>query len=375
MNEATDEQDTAGKKPNPEPTADPVRRWTFILLAAALGLFVWHIAADRITPYTSQARVHALIVPIAAEVSGTVTEVRVSNNQPVVAGQILFQIEPNRYQLAAEAARADLQTARQSTGASTAGVDAARAAVASAEASLFRARQDAVRLRRIKNEDPGAISDRRVESAEAALRVAQSQLRSAEANLEKARQDLGAEGENNARVLQAQAALERAELDLQRTQVAAPGDGVVTDVRVDKGNFASAGAPQMTFVAAHNVWVQAAFSENNLGNAKPGDSVEIGFDALPGRVFAGQIREIGFGVAVDSAPLGGLPTIENDRQWLRDEQRFATVIDFEMPDPEDRNHLRVGSQASVIVYTGDNWLFNAIGRLYVRAASLLGYVY
>ena len=375
MNEQTDKRDTPEKEVDLKPAADPVRRWTFIVLAAALVLFVWHIAADRITPYTSQARVHALIVPIAAEVSGTVTEVMVGNNQPVAAGQILFQIEPNRYQLAAEAARADLQTARQSMGASTASVDAAQAAVASAEASLLRARQDAARLRRIKKEDPGAISDRRIESAEAALLVARSQLRSAEASLEKARQDLGAEGDKNARVLQAQAALETAELDLQRTQVAAPGDGVVTDVRVDKGNFAASGSPQMTFLAAHNVWVQAAFSENNLGNAEPGDPVEIGFDALPGRVFPGRIREIGFGVAIDSAPLGGLPTIENDRQWLRDEQRFATVIDFEMPDPEDRNHLRVGSQASVIVYTGDNWLFNNMGRLYVRAASLLGYVY
>ena len=262
-----------------------------------------------------------------------------------------------------------------SAGASTASVDAAQAAVASAKAGLLRARQDAVRLRRIKKEDPGAISDRRLESAEAALLVTQSQLRTAEANLEKARQDLGVEGENNARILQAQAALESAELDLQRTTVIAPGNGVVTDVRVDKGNFASAGAPLMTFVAAHNVWVQAAFSENNLGNAKPGDPVEIGFDALPGRVFPGRIREIGFGVAIDAAPLGGLPTIENDRQWLRDEQRFAAVVDFDMPDPGHRNHLRVGSQASVIVYTGDNWLFNTLGRLYVRAASLLGYVY
>jgi multidrug resistance efflux pump len=356
------------------PPKDPVRKWTLIILALCGVLMIYYIVADRVTPYTTQARVNALVVPIAPEVSGTVTEVAVKSNQLVEQGDLLFQVDRERYELAVETAQANLQSARQATGASTANIDAAKAQVVSAQANLLRAEQDAVRLRRIKEEDPGAISDRRVEMAEASYTAAKASVQAAEANLERARQDLGASGEANFRILQAQAGLEQAELDLQRTSVTAPDDGVVTDVRVDRGNFAQAGAPLMTFLASHDIWVQADFTENNLGNIKPGDEVELVFDALPGNVVKGTIRTTGFGVNVESAPLGSLPTISNDRQWLRDSQRFSVLVDFELPNAEDRRGIRVGAQASVVVYTGGGFLFNSIAWLKMRLLSILTYI-
>lgn len=357
------------------PPIDPVRRWTFILLGACAVLMIWYMIADRVTPYTTQARVHALVVPIAAEVSGVVTDVAVTNNEFVVAGDLLFQVDRERYKLAVSTAEANLQSARQATGASTASVDAAKAQVEAARATLVRAKQDAVRLARIIEEDPGAISVRRLESAEATLAVTKSQLGAAEAGLERARQDLGETGDANFRVLQAQAALDQARLDLERTSVMAPDSGVVTDVRVDRGNFAQAGAPLMTFLATQDIWVQADFTENNLGNIKPGDKVELVFDALPGKVIRGSVRTTGFGVSVDSAPLGSLPTIDNDRSWLRDAQRFSVLVDFELPDAHDRIGIRVGAQASVMVYTGDGFLFNTIGKLKMRLVSVFTYAY
>jgi multidrug resistance efflux pump len=354
---------------------DPVRRWTLIVLGACFVLMVYYVVADRVTPYTTQARVYAVVVPIAAEVAGTVTEVAVTSNQAVSAGDLLFQVDRHRYELAVETAQVNLQTARQATGASTANVDAAAAQVDSARAALVRAEQDAVRLRRIKEEDPGAISDRRIEQAEASLAVTQSQLAAAEASLERARQDLGETGEQNSRILQAQTALAQAELDLSRTAVVAPDDGIVTDVRIERGNFAAAGTPLMTFLATEDIWIQADFTENNLGNIERGDAVEIVFDSLPGKVIEGTVRTTGFGVAVDSAPLGSLPTISNDRQWLRDSQRFSVLVDFELPDAEDRRGIRVGAQASVIVYTGSNWVFNTLGWIKMRLVSLFTYAY
>ena len=65
---------------------DPVRKWTLIILGACVFLMAWYVVADRITPYTTQARVHALVVPVAAEVSGTVTAVAVTSNQTVALG-------------------------------------------------------------------------------------------------------------------------------------------------------------------------------------------------------------------------------------------------------------------------------------------------
>ena len=354
---------------------DPVRKWTLIVLGACLVLMAWYLISDRVTPYTNQARVHALVVPIAPQVSGIVTDVTVTNNEYVSADQELFRIDRDQYQLAVETARANLQSARQATGASIASVEAARASVGAARAGMAYASQDAMRLRRIKKEDPGAISDRRLEQAEAALNVAESQLAASQANLEKAIQDLGEAGDENFRILQAQAALDQAQLNLSWTSVRAPDDGLLSDIRVDRGNFAAAGAPLMTFIAIHNIWVQADFTENNLGHVDPGDRVEILFDSLPGRVFSGRVISTGFGVSVSSTPLGSLPTIENDRQWLRDAQRFPVQVEFELEKQSERLGIRVGSQASVIVYTGDHWLFNFVGKAYIRIASLLTYAF
>ena len=110
-----------------EDSVDPVRKWTLIILAACVVLMIWYLIADRITPYTSQGRIHALVVPIASEVSGTVTNVEVADNQFVSAGEVLFRIERDRYQFAVETAQANVQSARQATGVSTANIDAALA--------------------------------------------------------------------------------------------------------------------------------------------------------------------------------------------------------------------------------------------------------
>jgi multidrug resistance efflux pump len=299
----------------------------------------------------------------------------VSSNQVVAAGDLLFKVDPERYALAVETAEANLQSARQATGASSANVDTARAKVGSARANLVRAQQDAVRLRRIKEEDPGAISERRLESAESTLAIARANLSAAQSTVEKALQDLGETGEANSRILQAQAALDAANLDLANTAVLAPADGVITSVRVYSGNFAKAGAALMTFLATHDIWIQADFTENNLGNIKPGDRVGIVFDALPGKVIRGTVRTTGFGVKVDSAPLGSLPTIKNDKEWLRDAQRFSVVIDFELPSADERQGIRVGAQASVIVYPGGGFLFNTIGKVKMWLVSLFTYAY
>jgi len=313
-----------------KPATDPVKQWTWRILAIAAGLLVWHLAADRLTPYTSQARVHALVVPVAPEVSGIVTFVGVSNNQAVEKGQVLFRIDTEQYELALQNAKAKLLSAR---------------------AGLEKAKKDAMRLRRIKKQDPGAISDRRLEQAEASLESARGRVQAAVVVVDNAR------------------------LNLERTTVRAPEKGVVTDMAINRGHFAAAGQPLMTFIAVRNIWLQADMTENNLGHIRPGSKVLIAFDILPGDVYEGSVRELGFGVAVDSAPPGTLPSIDNDRSWLRAAQRFPVLIDFDYPGGGKQLTLRVGSQASVVVLTGDHLLLNTLARLYIRLLSILSYAY
>lgn len=366
----------AGGTRNEKPAKDPVRKWTLIILIVCAALLVWYLRSDRVTPMSSQARVHALVVPIAPEVSGSVTSVSVSNNQLVEAGQELFRLNEEQLRFALQTAEAALDQAYQGQGAAGANVDAARASLESARANMERSRLDVERMRRIREQDPGAISERRLESAESSYTSAQSRVEAARATLQAAIEQLGKPGDQNAMVQQALASVDSARLNLERATVRAPEAGVVTGVQLDKGNFAGAGQPQMTFIATHNIWIQADFKENNLGHLDPGDEVDVVFDVYPGRIFPGTVREVGFGVDVGNPPLGKLPSIQNDNNWLRSAQRFPVLIDFELPlDSEDRTRLKVGSQATVVVYTGTHPLFNLLARLFMRMQSILTYAY
>lgn len=347
-----------------------------ILLILILGSLAWYFAADRLTPYTSQARVQAFVVPVAAEVAGKVLRVHVKNNDDVPRGQPLFDIDPSQYQIALDRSRADYESVRRTVAAAVAAVEAARASLQAAEANRIKAEKDAMRQERLHREDPGAISMRRLEIAQASRVEALSREKAAEADLRRAQESAGESGDNNAQLLSARAAIEKAGLDLARTQVVAPVRGLVTDLRIDAGQFAQAGAPLVTLIAIHDLWVSADMTENNLGNIEPGNEVAIVLDVMPGQVWRGRVRSVGSGVSTgQQTPPGTLPTIENSRDWLRQAQRFPVVVEFDSAEIEQLRGVRVGGQAEVLVYTGDHGLMNLLGAAFIGMMSLLSYLY
>ena len=350
---------------------------TIILLVLISGSLLWYFAADRLTPYSSQARVQAFVVPVAAEVAGKVLAVHVKNNDDVERGQPLFEIDPTQYRIALQRSRADYESVRHSVNAAVATVEAARASLQAAQANRVKADKDAARQEALYAEDRGAISVRRLEIAQADRIEASSKERAAEADLRNAQEAAGDAGDDNAQLRSARAAIEKAELDLARTKVVAPARGLVTDLRTDIGHFAQAGAPVMTLIAIHDLWIDADMTENNLGNIDPGDAATIVLDVLPGQVLRGRVRSIGYGVGSGQpeAPPGALPTIQNSRDWLRQAQRFPVAIEFDAPDAELLRKVRVGGQAEVIVFTGDNALMNMLGAVYIRLRSWLSYLY
>ncbi|MEF8712550.1 MAG: HlyD family secretion protein [Accumulibacter sp.] len=343
------------------------------LIVASLSLY---LVGDRLTPYTSQARVQAFVVPVAAEVAGKLAQVHIRNNDEVQPGQPLFDIDPKPYEIALQRARADYQTVRSSIAAGAAGVDAARAALTAAEANRTMTERDAERQEKLYKDDPGAISVRRLEIAQANRDEARAKARRAEADLRKAREAAGDASDANTQLQSARAAVEKAELDLARTHVVAPTRGVVTDLRTDVGHFAQPGAPVMTLIAMHDLWISADLTENNLGNVDPGDEVAIVLDILPGEVLKGRVRSIGGGISAASPPPHGtLPTVQNNKDWLRQAQRIPVAIEF---DPDEATRLRIariGGQADVLVFTGDNPLMNLLGALYIRVMSWISYIY
>lgn len=358
----------------PEPdSAKKGVKWVVVLIVLSLA---WYLLADRFTPYTQQARVDAFVIPVAPEVSGRVTAVYVRNNQDVQAGAALFDVDPEQYRIAADRAKADLESMRRQIGASTAGIDSAQASLRAAQANELKARQDSSRLERLYKEDQGTISLRRLEIARATLEQSISQVAAARAEVQRAREQEGGSDENNAKLRSAAAAVEKAELDLANTQVKARSAGLITDLRTDAGQFAAAGKALMTLIAIHDVWISAEMTENNLGHIEPGTPVGIVLDALPGRVFDGRVRSVGAGVNVGPAtPPGSLPTVQNSRDWLRPAQRFPVIVEFDKDDLPTLRDLRVGGQAEVMAFPTSGNPLNVIGRVYLRLMSWLSYAY
>lgn len=372
------EEAPAGVAPEPSSakSGKGTRIGASIVLTLIVASLLWYFAADRLTPYTSQVRVQAFVVPVAAEVAGKVLTVHVKNNDEVQRGQPLFDIDPSQYQIALQRSRSDYESVRSSVSASAAAVESARAMLQAAQANYVKADKDATRQESLYAEDPGTISVRRLEVAQASRVEARSREKAAEADLRKAQEAAGDVGDNNAQLRSSRSAIEKAKLDLARTKVVAPARGLVTDLRTHVGQFAQAGAPAMALIAIHDLWIFADMTENNLGNIQPGNEVAIVLDVLPGEVLKGRVRSVGSGVSSgQQAPPGTLPTIQNSRDWLRQAQRFPVAVEFDPADAKRLRKVRIGGQAEVMVFTGDNFLMNLLGAAYIRLMSRLSYLY
>src|SRR5262245_65417425 len=154
---------------------------TLIVLSLVL-----YLVGDRLTPYTSQARVQAFVIPVAAEVSGKVQKVLIRNDDDVERGQALFEVDREQYEIALQRARSDYESMRRNVNASAAAVDAARASLKASQENFAMAERDASRQERLYAEDPGAISVRRLEIAQSTRDEARSRGHKAEADALKA---------------------------------------------------------------------------------------------------------------------------------------------------------------------------------------------
>jgi multidrug resistance efflux pump len=378
MSETQQQEDKVGEDDATVAAETSVKKGKLAIAGFIALSLVWYLLADRFTPYTTQARIEGYVVGVAPKVAGLVTDVWVKNNSQVEEGQKLFKIDTSQYEIALAKARSDLETAKRQVDAGNSVVDAARANLAAAQANEVKAQKDYARLSKLRETDPGAISVRRLEISRASHEQAQAQVASARAGIQQAIEQMGGMDESSNAILKAaQAAVAKAELDLANTTVTASLRGTITDLRTDVGQYAGTGSPVLTLVSMHDVWVGAEFTENNLGHLAVGTKVEILFDVMPGQVFSGSVRSIGLGIsAKQAAPPGTLPTITNNRDWLRQSQRFPVIVEFDPADMSQlRRQLRIGGQATVIAYTEGHGILKLIGKMYIRLMSYFSYAY
>ena len=359
--------------PLPSRPADPLRRWTLAILVLSVVLFGWTLIADRLTPYTSDASVRTFVVRNVPEVSGKVIEVAVRDNQIVRTGDLLYRIDPTPFRIAVERAEAKLAAAGQAVGASTAAVDVAQARLVEEIAQRTNIRDQAARVFELVR--LGVYPVARSDQARSQLDEAEAQVKNAQASLEQARQELGPQGADNPQIREALAALEQARLDLTRTTLLSPGDGAVSNLQLNIGQFATAGQPALTFLDTRLVWLQAFLRENSLEYISSGTPAEVVLDVLPGRVLPARVESVGWGVGEgDIDPTTGLPkTRQGSGGWLSPAQRFPVQLAFGTVGGPPHG-VRYNSRASVILYTGENPVANALAWLWIRLIAVLTYV-
>jgi multidrug resistance efflux pump len=375
MNEAQVTQpEQVVAKPPPRRRGDPLRRWVLAILVVFVLLFGWTLVADRLTPYTSDVSVRAFVVRTVPEVSGKVIEVAVRDNQIVRTDDLLYRIDPTPFKIAVERAEAKLAAAGQAVGASTAGVDAAQAQLVEATAERTNVREQAGRVFELVR--LGVYPRAKGDEARSKLDASEAQVNQAQAALEQARQALGPKGADNPQIREAMAALEQTRLDLAHTTLRAPDDGVVSNLQLNIGQFATAGKPALTFLDSQLVWLNAFVRENSLEYITPGTRAEAVLDVLPGHVLPARVESVGWGVGDDDLDAAtGLPrTRQGSAGWLAPAQRFPVQLAFATAGGPPSG-VRYNARASVIFYTGEHPIANALAWLWIRLISVLTFVY
>ncbi|AMG76048.1 HlyD family efflux transporter periplasmic adaptor subunit [Sphingopyxis granuli] len=346
-------------------------------IAAAWGIWYFLTQAGRVS--TDNAYVGADSATVTALVSGPVKAVRVSGTQAVKKGDILVILDDADQRLAVADAEAALRQARQRYGQADATADAARARVAArgaeisqaqarlrdADATVERARAELARRESIAG--TGAVSGEELTAARAALKQAQAArdlaaagVTSAQATRGSASGDLGAAEavvrgttiDTAPDVAAAQARLDKARLDLERTVIRAPVDGIVTNRQVQVGQRIAAGAPIMVVVPIDTAYVDANFKESQFRRIRIGQPVELTSDYYGGDVvYRGKVVGIAGGTG---AAFSLIPAQNATGNWVKVVQRLPVRIALD-PAQLRKHPLRVGlSMEATIDTRGDD---------------------
>ncbi|BAJ01136.1 HlyD family secretion protein [Shewanella violacea] len=347
------------------------RRWMTVLIIMFVVTFLYLVMADRYAPMTTESRVQGFVVQLAPEVSGYITQVDVINNQLVKSGDQLFSIDDRKFKLAVTMAELNLKQAIEGESSLYAQAAAAKANITTSTAAADNALRDYQRISKLST--TGAVSESQLDSTRTLRDESSAKLVAAKAQLKAIETQLGGGEGDSSLVHSAETSLAQAKLDFSHTLIKAPSDGVVTNLQLHKGSFASTNQPLLTFIPTDSLWITADFREKATSMLKPGMEAEVTFDGIPGEILTLEVSSRDFGVAsAQQVANGQLSSVVTSNRWVRDAQRVR--VNFK-PDTQLPDNLFVGSRATVVIYPTDNIVFNFFGGLLIRMVSLFHYVY
>ncbi|HEY1926487.1 MAG TPA: HlyD family secretion protein [Caulobacteraceae bacterium] len=257
-----------------------------VAVAALAGRWLW--LRYQVDPWTRDGKIRADVAQVAPDVPGLVTEVDVRDNQVVRRGQLLFVVDEPRYRFAAHQAAAN---------------------VASQEATLAEAQREAARdiaLGELVSVEQRQQSDSRVREDAAAL-------------------------------AQARAILDTARLNLVRTRVLAPVDGIITNLELEPGDYLLAGRQALALVDTDSLRIEGYFEETKLPRIHIGDPVRVHIMGEPGTM-PGHVVSIAGAIADrERTPTPDLvANISPTFSWVRLAQRIPVRIVLDNPPPDIR---------------------------------------
>ena len=239
-----------------------------LALLAAVAWFAYQAFEEYINnPWTRDGQVRGHVIQVAPRVSGMVTRIHVIDNQFVHAGDALFDIDPETFQIAIAQAEANLK----------------RTIISSKSQKI-----EYDRVKEIFQKDPGAISQKDLNRRETNYLSSLSQI------------DVAKE------------TLRTAKLNLEYTRIKAAVDGYVSNIDFQIGTQAVANTPIMALVDTNSFWVFGYFRESQIGRFKIGDSARVTLMAYPDRPLAGTVESLGWGIAPSDGNKGAylLPNIK-----------------------------------------------------------------
>ncbi len=313
---------------------------------ALVGAF-FYVSGQRYVS-SENAYVKADKITITTEVSGKIAAVEVREHDTVRAGELLFRIDDAPYRITLEETKAMRNRVRNE-------VESLRAAYRVKQAELKLAKEDLGYYersfkRRKKLLARGNVSEEKYDSARRNMNGARQKISILRQEIAGILTGLSGnpnlKAEDYPKYLQAQAAYDRALLDLQRTMVMAPASGRVSKIELERGEFVKSASPLFAIVSDQDIWIEANLKETHLTHVRTGQKVAVEIDSYPDIIWQATISSIS---PATGAEFAILPPQNATGNWIKVVQRLPVRITLK--DPKGGPPLRAGMSALIEIDT------------------------
>ncbi|MDB5977696.1 MAG: multidrug transporter subunit MdtN [Nevskia sp.] len=321
------------------------------VLALTIGMVWWGLNRLDHRPRTQNAYLYADTAGIAPEVSGRIIAITVRDNQRVKKGDVLFQIDPEPYELRLKQVRgqadsllAQIDLTGRQVESQNSGANAAADQVRRAREQLKLARDSRGRLEPLL--EKGYVTEQQIDEVRTNEQTAEVALSAVVQQAAQAHQAVGDTHSLSAQFEAAQAAVALAERDLRNTKVLAPFDGLVVSLSIAEGAFAAAGHPLFTLIKADRWYAVGDFRETELPQIQIGDPAAVWLMWSGNRALKGHVESLGWGVRPENGLGPDLPAVSRTLNWVVVAQRFPVRI---LLDDAPADVMRVGATVSIRV--------------------------